>query len=104
MTHLEKLTQFNQTELAELRTRFARMSKNSNFLTKPQFRDNLGLLGMGTMLYLSDRIFDVMDDDKDGKVILNIFMNVRSGFRILQNILIKFALLIRETKLKLVSN
>lgn len=29
----------------------------------------MGLLGLGTTLYLSDRIFDVMDDDRDGKVL-----------------------------------
>jgi 1-phosphatidylinositol-4-phosphate 5-kinase len=46
------------------------MAKNTNFITKIQFRDNLGLLGLGTMFYLSDRIFDIMDDDRDGKVLL----------------------------------
>ncbi|CAD8068511.1 unnamed protein product [Paramecium primaurelia] len=65
---LGKLTRLTETELIELKTRFARMSQGSNFVTKFQFRDNLGLLGMGTMLHLSDRIFHIMDDDKDGKI------------------------------------
>jgi 1-phosphatidylinositol-4-phosphate 5-kinase len=33
-----------------------------------QFRENMGLLGLGTVYYLSDRIFDMLDDDKDGKI------------------------------------
>ncbi|CAK85945.1 unnamed protein product (macronuclear) [Paramecium tetraurelia] len=65
---LGKLTRLTEIELIELKTRFARMSQGSNFVTKFQFRDNLGLLGMGTMLHLSDRIFHIMDDDKDGKI------------------------------------
>jgi hypothetical protein len=28
----------------------------------------MGLLGLGTVFYLSDRIFDILDDDRDGKV------------------------------------
>lgn len=28
----------------------------------------MGLLGLRTVYYLSDRIFDVLDDDKDGKI------------------------------------
>ena len=28
----------------------------------------MGVLGLGTMLHLSDRIFDVIDDNRDGQV------------------------------------
>jgi 1-phosphatidylinositol-4-phosphate 5-kinase len=28
----------------------------------------MGLLGLRTVYFLSDRIFDVLDDDKDGKI------------------------------------
>lgn len=45
-----------------------RMSSNQNFLTKIQFRENMGLLGLSSVFYLSDRIFDILDDDRDGKV------------------------------------
>lgn len=80
MNRLEEITRFNQQELAELQTRFARMSKNTNFITRNQFRDNLGLLGLGTMLYLSDRIFDIMDQDRDGKVIIRILNKLKIRF------------------------
>lgn len=44
------------------------MANNQPFLTKIQFRENMGLLGLDTVFYLSDRIFDMLDDDRDGKV------------------------------------
>lgn len=89
MVLLSEITRFNQLELGELQTRFARMAKNSNFITKTQFRDNLGLLGLGTMLYISDRIFDIMDDDRDGKVSANI---IRFALKTLLFTLTRFAM------------
>ena len=68
MILLENMTRFNKMELVELKTRFSNMTKGSNLLTKPQFRENMGVLGLGTMLHLSDRIFDVIDDNRDGQV------------------------------------
>lgn len=44
------------------------MSDNKNFINKYQFRENLGVLGLDTVYYLSDRIFDILDDDRDGKI------------------------------------
>ena len=32
------------------------------------FRENMGLLGLESGSFLSDRIFDVMDHDGDGEV------------------------------------
>ena len=36
-----------------------------------QFREVLGLLGMDTVSFLSDKIFEIIDKDKDDFVILN---------------------------------
>lgn len=47
---------------------FIRMSGGSQYLTKSQFRDNLGLMGLDTVYFLSDRIFSILDDNKDDRV------------------------------------
>jgi len=37
-------------------------------MTIEQFRENMGLLGMEINSVLSDRIFNVLDKDSDGKI------------------------------------
>lgn len=82
------------------------MSNGQNFLTKIQFRENMGLLGLGTIFYLSDRIFDILDDDRDGKVKIKflIYFFLRLDLKILLFILIRFAMATRWRKLKYRSN
>ena len=47
-----------------------RISKFRNKLTKLEFRDNMGILGLDTAFHLSDRIFNVMDENGDESVYL----------------------------------
>lgn len=37
-------------------------------ITKEQFRQNMGLLGLNTVQCLSDRIFQVIDSNNDGLI------------------------------------
>lgn len=37
-------------------------------MTKEQFRENMGLLGLETVYFLSDSLFAVMDEDQDGRI------------------------------------
>jgi 1-phosphatidylinositol-4-phosphate 5-kinase len=39
-------------------------------MTKDQFRDNMGLLGLDTVYFLADRIFSILDENGDGRVVV----------------------------------
>ncbi|CAD8212359.1 unnamed protein product [Paramecium octaurelia] len=65
---------FSAEEVQELHRRFQRMTNGSNFLTKNQFRDNMGLLGLETVQVLSDCLFQIIDEDQDGKIQFNEFL------------------------------
>ena len=43
------------------------MTKNTGYLTEEQFRDSMGILGLDSVQFLSDRIFNIMADI-NGKV------------------------------------
>ncbi len=49
-------------------TRFVYLSNAQDTLDKETFRENMGLLGLDSGSFLADRIFAVLDVDKDGKV------------------------------------
>ncbi len=81
------------------------MANNQPFLTKIQFRENMGLLGLDTVFYLSDRIFDMLDDDRDGKVPKLIYtFDTRLDSRISQFTLIRLQMVIRGRKLQFLLN
>ncbi|CAD8049461.1 unnamed protein product [Paramecium sonneborni] len=65
---------FSAEEVQELQRRFQRMTNGSNYLTKNQFRDNMGLLGLETVQVLSDCLFQIIDEDQDGKIQFNEFL------------------------------
>lgn len=65
---LEKRTRFSNDEIKSIRDRFFRISNASMKITKKQFRENMGLLGLETVFFISDRIFDMLDSDKDSEV------------------------------------
>ena len=50
--------------------RFNQMSNGENFLKKSQFRENMGLLGIDTTSFLTEKIFDIIDENCDEKVII----------------------------------
>lgn len=52
------------------------------FITKMKFRESLGVLGLENASYLADRVFTIIDDDNDGYVSFEEFLNY-------MNILIK---------------
>ncbi|KAL4484387.1 hypothetical protein ABPG74_019564 [Tetrahymena malaccensis] len=68
-------TGFNIQEVTELRQRFYRMSKNTGKLRKEQFREHMGVLGLDTVFFLSDRIFTMLDSDGDGQINFQDFIN-----------------------------
>ncbi|EAR82478.2 phosphatidylinositol 4-phosphate 5-kinase (macronuclear) [Tetrahymena thermophila SB210] len=68
-------TTFSLQEVTELRQRFYRMSKNTGKLRKEQFREHMGVLGLDTVFFLSDRIFTMLDSDGDGQINFQDFIN-----------------------------
>lgn len=67
---LQKTTRFTFEEIKSIRSRFSRISSNTNHrMNKAQFRENMGLLGLESVFFISDRIFDMIDVDKDSVVI-----------------------------------
>jgi 1-phosphatidylinositol-4-phosphate 5-kinase len=48
--------------------RFNKLSHFENFLTKEQFRESMGILGLESASFLSDRIFDAIDENGDKQV------------------------------------
>lgn len=44
------------------------MTNGNQYLNKAQFRENMGLLGLDTVYFLSDRIFSILDENRDEKV------------------------------------
>ena len=48
--------------------RFNKVSNNQNKLDKEQFRIHMGILGIESAYFLSDRIFAMLDEDCDEKV------------------------------------
>ena len=48
--------------------RFTYLANAQDKLDKETFRENMGLLGLDTGSFLADRIFSVLDADKDGHV------------------------------------
>ncbi|KAM3133933.1 hypothetical protein pb186bvf_013899 [Paramecium bursaria] len=68
MQNLQKKTRFSQQELNELFKRFNRMSEGNPWLSKSQFRENMGLLGLDSVYFLADRLFAILDDDQNGRI------------------------------------
>jgi len=67
---LQKITRFTLEEIKSIRNRFYRISSTNHMMTKSQFRENMGLLGLETVFFISDRLFDMIDADKDSLVLL----------------------------------
>lgn len=65
---LVNITRFTLEELKVIRNRFFRISNTNHRMTKSQFRENMGLLGLESVFFISDRIFDMIDLDKDSLV------------------------------------
>lgn len=55
-------------QLFQIQFRFGKISKSKNALNKDEFRQHIGLLGLDSSLFLSDRIFCMLDINNDGKV------------------------------------
>jgi hypothetical protein len=48
--------------------RFMKISKGKNFITLSQFRESMGFLGLDSIGFTSEKIFNYLDKDRDGKV------------------------------------
>ena len=68
MTNLHKGIRFFHKPF-NIIPRFVRISKFTNRLSRLEFRENMGILGLETSFFLSDRIFNAMDADSDSNVI-----------------------------------
>ena len=64
---LKNRFKFNFQEIELIKKRFDKFSKNG-FLNRKSFRDSLGILGLDHAPFLSDRIFEIIDTDKNGEV------------------------------------
>jgi len=49
--------------------RFYKISNSSKKLNKVSFKENMGILGLDTAFLLSERVFQLMDEDQDGMVL-----------------------------------
>ena len=65
---LQEITRFSLEEIKAIRNRFYRISNTNHRMSKSQFRENMGLLGLETVFFISDRIFDMIDIDHDNFV------------------------------------
>lgn len=66
--NLSKRYRFSPQEILSFRRRFDRMSAGSQYVTLPQFREEMGLLGLESTSVLADRIFAAMDRGSQGRV------------------------------------
>jgi len=58
---------FSNEQLYEFTKRFEAQALDHKMNLK-QYRDSLGLIGMQSLSYMADRMFSVMDQDKNGYV------------------------------------
>lgn len=68
LIQLLKETNFNEKEIIDLRLRFEQLSQCAHSFNIFQFRQSMGILGLESCFFLSDRIFNVINDNSDGKV------------------------------------
>ena len=62
-------SRFSKAELRDFEQKFNKVSNNQSNLNKDQFRMHMGILGMDSAYFLSDRIFALLDEDGDEKVL-----------------------------------
>ncbi|CAI7757532.1 unnamed protein product [Closterium sp. NIES-54] len=58
----------NETELKDLHTHFKRISSSGTSVTVAEFEDVLRAMGMGSLVPMARRVFEVFDSDKNGSV------------------------------------
>lgn len=71
LQQLRKVTQFQASEILEIRSRFYKLTNGEGFMQINSFREMMGLGGGGQdsqARELSERIYRVLDKDRDGKV------------------------------------
>jgi len=71
---LKEKYRFNEGELIEFKQRFTYLANAQDKLDKETFRENMGLLGLDSGSFLADRIFAVLDADKDGHIKLDEYL------------------------------
>lgn len=72
-------SRFSKAEIRDFQQKFNKVSNNQTNLNKDQFRMHMGILGMDSAYFLSDRIFALLDEDGDGKVFLLLFSIYKSA-------------------------
>lgn len=80
MESLIQSYQFNEREILVIKHRFIKISKNNKegILTKNQFRNSIGILGLEHSTFLSDRIFELLDSRHDGNAKFEDFVKYMS--------------------------
>ena len=73
--NLSKRYRFSPQEILSFRRRFERMSGGNQYVTLPQFREEMGLLGLESTAALADRIFSAMDRSYQGRVTFANYMD-----------------------------
>lgn len=67
MDHLLQKYRFSEKEIHVIKRRFDKMAVNG-VVRRDRFRNSLGLLGLENATFLSDRIFDCIDEDGNDSV------------------------------------
>ena len=67
---------FKESELAILKKKFEKIASNGEKLSREGFRKIMGVLGLESASFLSDRIFDIIDIKAGGEVYIYIYIYI----------------------------
>ncbi len=68
---LSKKYNFNLEEIEIIKKRFDKFAEKG-YMSRKNFRESLGILGLEHAPFLSDRFFELLDSDHDGFVNISI--------------------------------
>lgn len=69
----------NDDQIYEFTERFESLAVNK-FMSLKSYKESLGLIGTDSLSFMADRMFAVMDEDKDGMVSEQFLLAIRIAF------------------------
>lgn len=68
MSYYKRNYGFSEKELDLIKKRFDTISKKKGKMSKENFRESLGLLGLEHATFLSDRLFNIINTQDNGEI------------------------------------